>query len=76
VTLLVGIMPTHWSILVEFYVVAGSMLAIAGVSILGLVKEVNMMKTVADAIILTVGTALLGRPIQRRVSNFSGVRTS
>lgn len=31
-----------------------------------------MIKTIAKAIILVVGTALMGRPIWRHVSNFRG----
>ena len=62
VTLLVGIMSTNWSIFVQLHASAGALLALAGVCILRLIKEDNMIKTIAKSIILTVGTALLGRP--------------
>ena len=60
--LLVGIMSTNWSIFVQLHASISVLLAFAGVCMSRLIKEGNMMKAIATAIILTVGTALLGRP--------------
>jgi len=62
VTLLVGIMSTSWLLFIQLHASVGVLLAIAGNCILSFTKEDNMIKTIAKAIILTVGTALLGRP--------------
>ena len=72
-TLLVGIMSTNWFVIGQIHASVDILLAIAGICIIRLIKEDNMIKTVAKAIILTVGTALLGRLIWRHVSNFRGV---
>ncbi len=66
-------MSTNWSVTVQVYASVGVLLAVAGVCISRLTKEANVMITIAQAIILTMGTALLGRPIWRHVSNFRGV---
>ena len=66
VTLLVVIMSTSWLHFIQLHASVGVLLAIAGTYILSLTKEDNMIKTIAKAIILTVGTALLGR----HISNF------
>ncbi len=63
VTLLVGIMSTSWLHFIQLHALVGVLLAIAGTCILSLTKEENMIKIIAKAIILTVGTALLGWPI-------------
>ena len=53
-------MSTNWSVTVQVYASVGVLLAVAGVCISRLTKEANVMITIAQAIILTVGTALLG----------------
>ncbi len=55
-------MSATWSLVMEFSVSVGVSLTVAVVSILSVAKEGNMIKTIAKAVILTVGTALLGRP--------------
>jgi hypothetical protein len=56
-------MSTNWFIFVQIRASVGALLALTGTSILMLTKENNMIKTIAKAIILTVGTTLLGWPI-------------
>lgn len=62
VTLLVGIMSTRWLLFIQLQASVGILLTLACACILSLTKEDNMIKTIAKAIILTVGTALLAWP--------------
>ena len=55
-------MSTSWLLFIQLHASVGVQLALAGACILMLTKEDNMIKTIAKSIILTVGTALLGRP--------------
>jgi thiol:disulfide interchange protein len=57
---LVGIVSANWSLLVHFSASVGILLAVVAGWIMNITKEADMKKTVAKAIILAVGTALLG----------------
>jgi len=72
-TLLIGIVSTNWSVVVQLHVAVSILLAFGGACIVKRTKEANMMKAVAKAISLMVGTALPGRPVWRHVSNFRRV---
>lgn len=56
-------MSANWSLLMQVNASVGVLLTVAVFCILSFIKEVNMKRAIAKAVILTVGTALLGRPV-------------